>query len=202
MSVPDKTIRGFDTHRIWHVISEVWMLFYHVSRWVPCFPAELNCESCDYTNLHSACKNCADVKLPITSTHQYSLQIYLPWHPWSIWLILFTSIPTNSCTGVCANMQPNSKNHSTNISYRPWPLPSRHPHSIVGKSDLLIRLPPPQRFRRIPESSSKVPLTHVSNSRQKGNVSKSRTGQSGRGTYRVSPTWAAFFLVPNLVTNL
>ena len=55
-------------------------------------------------------------------------------------------------------------------------------------SDLLVRPTPPQRFRRDPECSSKVPLRHASNCRQKANVSRIRMAQSGLGTYRVSLT--------------
>ena len=81
-------------------------------------------------------------------------------------------------------------NRGTNMlpsPFAPTVILSLNSFDGYGRTETFLSAPT-QRSRRDPEFSSKVPLTHASNCRQKANVSTVRTDQSGRGTYRVSLT--------------
>ena len=110
---------------------------------------------------------------------------------WDLWIVIFMlsfSISPNCCRGACAKRyfryeyRPEFASHFTGSGFC-WNL-----HQRLAFGIYLSRPPTPQHLRRDRECSSKVPLTHASNCRQKENVSRVRMDLSGLGTYRVSPT--------------
>ena len=113
-----------------------------------------------------------------------------------VFFLLFISILQNPCSGAFAN-EFLSMEIALTLSHM-----NIGPPTIVRTQTCLSASPPThlQRSRRDLECSSKVPSISASNCRQKANVSMARTDQSGRGTYRVSPTWAACSLVRNSST--
>ena len=122
------------------------------------------------------------------ANHQH-LQICLPSYLWVLFHMLLISIAPNTCSGACANTHLYILNET--VSHKPGPSHCHsfvQPASIVSTQTSCSTHPIPQPSRRSPECSSKLPLTHASNYRQKVNASTVRTDQSGRGTYRVSPT--------------
>ena len=108
-----------------------------------------------------------------------------------LWIVLFMlsfSISPNCCQGVCAKRyfqyeyRPEFVSHFTGSGFC-WNLHQRLEFGIY-----LSRPPTPQHLRHDPKYNSKVPWTHASNCRQKANVLRVRTDQSGLGTYHVSLT--------------
>ena len=119
-------------------------------------------------------------------------QICVSWQLWIVFSTLFISILPNSCIGACINTYLRYCMDNTltlfflNLESGTAAL---FLTSLTNENSGLIIHPfPPQLFRRDPECSSKVPLTHASNCRLKANARRVCTDQLGRGTYRVSPT--------------
>ena len=122
------------------------------------------------------------------------VQICLSWRLCFVFFTLLTSCSPNLCSGECSNiMYPLRSCPKVLLTLSRFCL-------SFSMARTLTCLYTPQPSRRGPECRSKVPSTHASNCRQKANVWKAYTDRSGRGTYHVSPTWAACSLVRNRST--
>ena len=208
-------------HSIWHAIfahtqirTHGWYIVACIRKLADAFDCEWR-DSADFnqdstahvdvinTNSGVLLASCEQhVQKQIRVIHQYS-QMSLPWHLRIILLVLFITASSYSCNGLCSSTNLRYR-HILSCYYIPRTLTqtlSSFVESIPRSLELWPSYPPlHQRSHRDLECSSKVPWTHASNCRQKANVLRVRTDQSGLGTYHVSPTWAACSLMLNCST--